>query len=79
MSQEREQPSGHGGVTWVVLIVLILVLYVLSVGPVAAVCKATGKPPPSELRQFYYPVRWLHDNTSLKEPLEAYAKLWGVH
>lgn len=56
------------------------VLYVLSVGPVAkAIELATGDPsPPQWARQFYAPLRWLHDNTPMARPLEWYVALWGV-
>jgi len=57
---------------------LLPVLYVLSIGPVAATFKMMGKPPPSYLMQFYHPVRWLHEHTPLKKPLEVYVKLWGI-
>ena len=55
MNQESEESSGHGGVTWVALIVLIPVLYVLSVGPVILVLEKTSKSHPPIFIQFYAP------------------------
>ena len=73
MSQEREQKSGQGRLTWVTIVVIVPVLYVLSIGPVGSVTKT----PTPFLAQLYYPVKWLHDHTPLKKPLEAYARFWG--
>jgi hypothetical protein len=62
------------------VIVALPILYVLSVGPVAkGIELATGnKSPPQWARDFYAPLRWLHDNTPLATPLEWYVSLWGV-
>jgi hypothetical protein len=75
MSQEGEEGSGRGGLTWVWVLVFVPVLYVLSIGPVIAITQ--NKPAYSFVRNFYAPVIWLHNNTVLKGPLEMYAKLWG--
>lgn len=56
----------------------LFLLYVLSTGPV---CWLAQKMPASvpAVRQFYYPLVWLDNNTSLGAPLEAYLNLWDAH
>ncbi len=48
-------------------------LYVVSIGPVAALNEFGF----AMFDTVYAPVIWLHDATSLKEPLNKYAELWG--
>jgi hypothetical protein len=80
---EKHDESPGGAAFWaaaaLVVVVLILpVLYVLSIGPVVAVLEKMGAG--HEMAEvFYAPVIWLHDHTLLKEPLEAYAQMWGWH
>ena len=75
MNEEREQKSSYGGFVWIALTVPLV--YVLSIGPAAAVAKASGSNH-IPIKQFYEPIIWLHDNTFLRKPLEAYLDLWGV-
>lgn len=77
VNRESEEQSGSGGLVWIAVIILLPVLYVLSIGPVAVIVDKTGIMPPSNIRRFYHPVIWLHDNTPLRKPLEAYLRLWG--
>ena len=64
--------------SWLVLMVVVVpFVYVLSVGPVAWFFE-TMHWDISTARQLYKPVRWLHDHTFLKEPLEWYLALFGV-
>jgi hypothetical protein len=75
MTEEREQRSSHGGFGWIALAVLLI--YVLSIGPVAAIAQRSGSGR-TAVRHFYAPIIWLHNNTPLQKPLEAYLGLWGV-
>jgi hypothetical protein len=79
MSEEREDQSSSRKFSAAVAILLAVpLLYVLSVGPVEAVSQ---KIPSSRgaVRQFYAPVIWLRNNTTLQKPLDLYVGLWGVH
>ena len=75
-----DSPSRHKrtGVAIAVLIVALLpILYVLSVGPAAMLISTTESGElVSVFLVVYYPLNWLHDNTPLREPLEAYVELW---
>lgn len=76
MSQDGEQRLGRSGLALATLVAFVPVLYVLSIGPVVAITK--GKPGTvATVQAIYYPVRWLHEHTALKKPLEAYARFWG--
>jgi len=75
MSAESKR-TGSGAAVALVLALLLPILYVLSIGPVGALVEKTGVGEEAAW-VFYAPVIWLHDNTPLKEPLEAYAELWG--
>jgi len=73
--EEKESGRGWG---WIFLALLgAVVFYVLSVGPVALIFGKTnaGK---NAVEVVYAPLIWLHRNTPLREPLEAYVRLWGV-
>lgn len=72
---EEEKPN-HAG--WVAAVFVAVLLYVLSVGPAVLLSIKTGDGGRS-IRIFYAPVIWLHENTPLKKPIEAYLFLWGVH
>lgn len=62
-----------------VLFVLFPVLYLLSIGPVGAATKSSKNDATLiAVQNIYHPVFWLRDNTNLKRPLDAYARLWGV-
>ena len=75
-AQPTHRGSGAAIVLVMVIAVLLPVLYVLSIGPVVALVEATGVGREAS-KVFYAPVIWLHHNTPLKEPLEAYGELWG--
>ncbi len=61
-----------------VLLVALPLFYILSIGPaIYAVEKfhltfSMRRP----VSTFYYPVRWLHDHTPLKQALESYVEWW---
>lgn len=76
MNEEHEGKSGHG--LWFVALIAALCLYVLSIGPAAVIAKKTGSDG-SIIRMVYAPVIWLHDYTILRQPLEKYVEMWGVH
>ena len=50
-------------------------LYVLSIGPAAWIVTRTGGGEEA-VRCIYTPVIWLHDNTSLKDPLAKYVEFF---
>jgi hypothetical protein len=75
MSDEAKSSRGQTALVLVIGLA-VLALYVLSVGPVGAVVEHSGFGEDAA-RVFYAPLIWLHHNTVLKEPLEAYARLWG--
>jgi hypothetical protein len=78
MSDERESKSFSQKLSVVIGCLFALVLvYVLSIGPVALWCEKTHSDP-VWVRQFYFPLIWLHNHTVLQRPLEVYLKLW-VH
>ena len=54
-----------------------IVLYILSIGPAALLAKGSSRGDRAA-RIIYAPVIWLHENTFLAEPLEAYVAWWGV-
>ena len=69
----------RAGPAFALAIALFLpVLYVLSIGPAVLILEATG--PNHELeeaaRVFYLPLIWLHENTPLRKPLDAYVEFW---
>ena len=56
---------------------VLLLLYVLSAGPVAALIDRSSSPQAEALAEAVYaPLIWLHDNTFLETPLDAYIELW---
>ena len=60
--------------------VVVASLYILSIGPVGAARNHVNLDiSVDELRSFYGPVIWLHDNTFLKQPLEWYADAWDAN
>ena len=82
MNEDIKKKSHRSGlIAW--LIVLLPVIYVLSIGPFAwwdrPRTQGTRELDPDGLWvRFYAPVCWLHDQTPLRKPLDAYYKLWGL-
>ena len=55
----------------------LTVLYVLSIGPAIALTRGGNSViQQDDLRTFYQPVIWMHDNTILEQPLEWYVEMW---
>ncbi|MBI3463355.1 MAG: hypothetical protein HY000_09890 [Planctomycetes bacterium] len=50
-------------------------LYIVSLGP-AIVLSSFWRATENALQRIYTPLIWLHEHTSLKEPLEWYASFW---
>jgi hypothetical protein len=69
---ERESRSGAA----FAILPLLPILYVLSIGPVGRLVRDHSEARDT-VKVAYVPIIWLHDNTFLRRPLEAYAKLWG--
>ncbi len=59
------------------VVAAVLIVYTLSVGPAAAITKK-GWLSNSTFKLVYAPILWLDDHTLLKNPIEAYVKLWGL-
>ena len=79
MRQDGEQTSDSSGSAWAARITQagsLAVLYVLSIGPVVAITKSNPATV-ATVQAIYYPVRWLHEHTPLKRPLEVYASFWS--
>lgn len=74
----RESRPKDAWVIFPLVLVFSCVLYVLSVAPVAALAEVLDLPRDS-VKRVYAPVRWLHDHTPLRKPLEWYMELWGLH
>jgi len=53
----------------------LLVFYVLSFGPAAVIADRTGWN--EALLVAYAPVMFLHQNTSLRRPIESYVSFWN--
>ena len=77
MNSESKR-SRSGAAVALAMVILLPILYVLSVGPAVMLVETTGTE--NELgpilEVFYFPVVWLHENTPLRGPLDAYVKLW---
>ena len=70
-----EAPNSSSSNRLVLIIVLLPVLYLLSVGPAIRYQRSLLWAQPF-LEKFYSPLLWLHENTLLRAPLDAYARLW---
>ncbi len=70
------QSSNSSGI--VALLVALPLLYALSMGPAAFFFSKypTLKPMEDAAQAFYAPMFWLHQHTSLKEPIENYVGWW---
>jgi hypothetical protein len=76
MRQDNEQTPDRSGWAWAARITSLAVLYILSIGPVVAITKSNPGTV-TTVQAIYYPVRWLHEHTPLKRPIEVYASFWG--
>ncbi len=74
---EEQRGKSHAG-TWVFSVVAVLVLYVLSWPPFLRLQQngAIPWPEPKWVDDFYQPYFWIYGNTPLKQPFEAWRKLW---
>jgi hypothetical protein len=79
MPEETETKSHSRTLSLAIAFLIALpLLYILSIGPVALCCqKLRGNT--QDVKEFYFPVIWLHEHTILKKPLEMYIALWGLH
>lgn len=77
MADEPDSKSSSSTAWTGAMILLLPMLYVLSIGPMAFLTNASSghSSLQSQIRSFYRPVIWLHDNTSLKTPLERYVRI----
>lgn len=82
MPSSRTKPSLTSLVAFVLIVLPIV--YVLSYAPVfrfkidAVTGDFTMADPPREgWQELYRPVEWLIDSTPMREPLLAWARLWG--
>jgi hypothetical protein len=75
MSSEEKGKSR--GLYWVFgALALVPILYVLSAGPISAICLQAGISPEA-LEGIYAPVIWLCEHTPLEGPLKRYLRLWN--
>jgi len=74
---EKSSDRGSGWWLWLALPAAALALYVLSVGPAVLLAKNRGNAAKNTVEQVYAPLVWLHRNTPLRRPLDAYVELWG--
>jgi hypothetical protein len=72
--QERRSRSGPARAVLIAL--FVPVLYVLSVGPATIIFDDASPEVRYAIQVFYYPLAWLHDNTPLQGPLQAYVEIW---
>ncbi len=78
MDEEPPTWRGFTSNTWM-WILMTLAVYVGGFGPAAKFYMThPGAKVEAALEAFYFPILWSHDHTFLKEPLEAYLKLWGA-
>jgi len=72
-----EDAGGHlGPLVWAPLAILF---YILSIGPVGALCEHfdTGR---AAVRAVYFPVLWLaRENDTFRDIMIRYSELWGWH
>ena len=74
---EATQARRRGPFFFVLVAALAALLYVLSIGPALYVYVVMPSSlSPKAFTSFYAPVIWLHDNTALEKPLEAYVDVW---
>jgi hypothetical protein len=83
MSDPKTERPTSRGFSWITALwigMIIVALYVLSIGPVARMYKATATPPGKAIRAFYAPLSFLHERVPFaKQTLDWYLKLWGAN
>ncbi|WP_395742642.1 hypothetical protein [Prosthecobacter sp.] len=79
MSDDSRSPKDKSSAGLVALIMALPLCYVLSIGPAGYLLEKFHAPPTWRpyVLTVYKPVIWLHDNTSLKEPIEVYVRWWS--
>ena len=77
MSTE-EKGKSHA-TTWIITLVAVLVVYVGSYGAVQALygLRRLPQPAPEWLKVTFAPLTWLHRNSPLKKPFDAYIWWWA--
>jgi hypothetical protein len=79
MSDDNPRSPDKNAAGLMAVLLGLPLVYLLSFGPMGFLLEKFHAP--MSLRPyvlaFYRPVIWLHDNTTLKQPIEAYARLWG--
>ncbi len=75
-TDRSRQSSNASGI--VAMLVALPLLYTLSIGPFAFILNKYPSLAPMEkyAGAFYAPVLWLHDHTSLKQPIASYTQWW---
>lgn len=74
MAEEDARKRGYGTTVAMALLVFVVV-YVLSVGPVVVLVERWGTGE-AVIEVVYRPLGWLHDNTPLRQPVDAYLEFW---
>lgn len=78
MSDDAPRNSNSATTGILAIVAVLPLIYAFSIGPVAY---GVEKFPASRsmrpfIMTFYEPLTWLHDHTSLKQPLESYVDWW---
>lgn len=79
MSEEFGNKADRNTAGLMALLIALPLVYALSVGPMAYLLDKFHAPMTWRVYvvAFYQPVIWLHDNTSLKKPIEDYINWWS--
>ncbi|OYW29072.1 MAG: hypothetical protein B7Z47_05205 [Chthoniobacter sp. 12-60-6] len=79
MSDDISRTSDKNTAGLMAVLLLLPLVYLLSIGPMGFLLEKFHVPMSmrSYVLAFYRPVIWLHNNTPLKQPLEAYARWWS--
>ncbi len=79
MSDDISRSSDKNSAGLMAVLLVLPLVYLLSFGPVGFLLEKFHAPMSMRpyVLAFYRPVIWLHDNTPLKQPIEAYARWWG--
>jgi hypothetical protein len=79
MSDDTSRNSDKNSAGLMAVLLVLPLVYLLSFGPVGFLLEKFHAPMSMRpyVLAFYGPVIWLHDNTPLKQSIEAYARWWG--